>query len=540
MKTLESYDQIPYESFAITETHPDVLASIGWLFGLETADPEHCRVLELGAASGGNLIPMAFHLPWSQFVGVELSGAQARAGQAMIAELGLGNLRLLHQDIMAVDAHQEPFDFILVHGVYSWVPDAVKERILELCGRLLSARGIAYISYNVLPGWRQRGMLRDMLLFHCRGITAPGARLRRARDLLDRLALGLREDRRPEAQPLRKEVTYLLSARPSYLYHEYLEETNHPELFSDVIARAQQQGLAFLAESKLHTMFSSTLGGAARQVLDGLGDQMAQEQYMDFLRLRAFRQTLLVRAEARPCWEIDLERLGGCSLHGDLQPLQAPQWKRVKPQDYRAQDGAMLQVEQPLTKAILAELAEVYPNAIPVRRLLEAAEQRVRAGAGRRVTPDRDACLGELFNLYVSQGIGLTQRRTWWSNRVGVRPQAIAVARAQAASGEGHVATVRHRSLGLDALSAWVLRELDGRRDQAALCADLIAQAHQDDALSAALGGASRLQDEDLRQRVRTSLTRLLEVFARAGLLVPEEGDGGLGADTAPANRVPG
>lgn len=535
MNTLDSYDQIPYESFAIPETHPDYLATLGRLLGLTTADPEHCRVLELGAATGGNLIPMAFHLPWSELVGVELSAEQARRGQAMIAELGLTNLRLLHQDILDVDETQAPFDFILVHGVYSWVPEAVKEHILHLCGRLLSERGIAYVSYNVLPGWRQRGMLRDMLLFHCRGATAPGERLSRARDLLDRLARGVSAKHpdgqpRPEAETLRREVAYLRTARPSYLYHEYLEETNSPELFSDVMARARRHGLAFLAESKLHTMFASTLGAAAEAALDGLGDQLVQEQYMDFLRLRAFRQTLFVRADAQPCLEIDLERLYDFSVHADLTPLQRVHLNRVKRQEYATADGGRLQVEHPLTKAVLEGLALVYPNAMPLGPLMEAAAKEVAGTGGRRYANDRDACLSELFNLYISQGIGLTQRAARWPHQVGAWPRATPLARAQAASGEGHVASVRHRSLGLDALSARLLMLLDGTRDLNGLLTDLAAEIRTDPELAAAPGSPGEVKGQS-EQIAPASLERLLGIFARAGLLA---------ADVQPRDSEPG
>jgi SAM-dependent methyltransferase len=170
MPTLPSYDQVPYESFAMPDTHPDYLATLVRLLGVQAAPAERCRVLELGAAAGGNRIPMAFGLPESTFVGVELGAEQARCGQAMIAALGLANVHLRHQDILDLDLDQEPWDYILVHGVYSWVPEVVRERILALCGRLLAPHGIAYLSYNVLSGWHSRAMLRDILW------TAPGGR----------------------------------------------------------------------------------------------------------------------------------------------------------------------------------------------------------------------------------------------------------------------------------------------------------------------------------------------------------------------------
>jgi SAM-dependent methyltransferase len=519
MPTLPSYDQVPYESFALPETHPDYLATLGRLLGVPAAAPERCRVLELGSAAGGNLIPMAYGLPDSRFVGVELGADQARRGQAMIADLGLANIRLLHQDIMDVDEDQDPFDYILVHGVYSWVPEAVQGQILHLCGRLLAPHGIAYVSYNVLPGWRSRGMLRDMLLLRTRGADSAAERLGLAHGLLDMLAAGLAGDPRSEAEVLRREVEYLRKARASYLYHEYLEETNTPVLLSDFLDRALGQGLRYLADTQLHTMFVSTLGPAAQEVLAGIEPQAAQEQAMDFLTLRPFRRTLLVRAGLDPDLDIDLNRLYEFGLYADLRPVAPAVLDRVESQTYASAAEGRWQVEHPLTKALLAELAPLYPNALPLGILLERARGLVAAVGEGRHAEDADACLGELFSLYASQAIRLTGRTATWPTTVGDRPCASPLARAQAASGEGHAATARHRSLGLDALSARLLTLLDGQRDRAVLVAELIQVIGAEPALAAGLAAASG-DGTALEAAVAANLDRLLRVYAREGLLV--------------------
>src|SRR5947209_19460103 len=90
-----SYDAVPYSVQAFPQTHPDRLATIGRLFGLPTAPADECRVLELGCASGGNLIPLAEQYPRSRFVGVDVSQRQVDKGRAMARELGgLPNLEL--------------------------------------------------------------------------------------------------------------------------------------------------------------------------------------------------------------------------------------------------------------------------------------------------------------------------------------------------------------------------------------------------------------------------------------------------------------
>jgi SAM-dependent methyltransferase len=436
----------------------------------------------------------------------------------MIAELGLRNVRLLHQDILDVDEAQGAFDYILVHGVYSWVPEPVQGRILSLCGRLLAPHGIAYVSYNVLPGWRSRSMLRDMLLYRARGAATAGERLARAWDLLDVLAAGFGDDPRPEAEVLRREVEYLCKARASYLYHEYLEETNAPVLFGDFLARAEGHGLRYLADTQLHTMFASTLGAAAQAVLEGIEPQAEQEQAMDFLTLRPFRRTLLVRADVEPDLEIDLERLYGYRLYADLKPIEPMILDLVQSQTYTSAAGGGFQVDHPLTKAMLRELAADYPNASPLAALLEQARVAVAAGGGGHHATDTDACLGEVFSLFASQAIRLTGRSATWPTLVNDRPCATALARAQAAAGEGHAATARHRSLDLDALSARLLALLDGSRNHAALAAELARFIGTEPALAAAMT-RSPSDGSGHEAVIAANLERLLRVYAREGLL---------------------
>ncbi|MGE5154044.1 MAG: methyltransferase regulatory domain-containing protein [Bdellovibrio bacteriovorus] len=520
--TLASYDAIPYESFALPETHPDHLGAIGALLGIDAAPVDGCRVLELGSAAGGNLIPMAFQLPGSDFVGVELSAQQAGRGQALIGELGLGNCRLLHQDILGLNPDPAgglgSFDYILVHGVYSWVPEPVREHILRLCGGLLAAHGIAYVSYNVAPGWRSRGMLRDMLLHHCREAHSPAERLAKARQLLDLLAAGLAGDGRPEAEVLRRELEYLQGARASYLYHEYLEEVNAPETFSDFMARARGHGLRYLADARLHTLFPTSLNPAAQSVLDRFETQSEMEQYMDFFTLRPFRRSLLVRVGAEPNLDIDLGRLLGFSLYGDLEPAETAVMDRALPQSYRTAGGGAFHLEHPLTKALVERLAAVYPNARPLPDLLEESRRLVGRCGGEARSQETRACLSEVFSLYCSGGLGLSRRAAAWPARVSARPCATPLARAQAAAGEGHAATARHRVLALDPLSAHLLGLLDGTRDRASLIRGLMGQLRGQPDLAPDL--MARCQDPgELETAVAENLERLLCLFARNGLL---------------------
>ncbi len=164
--TTTSYDRVLYPSYTHPQTHPDRLATLATLNGLQPAPAATSRILELACGQGGNLIPLAVSYPQSHCVGIDLSQRQIELGQQVVDSLGLKNIELRTQSILDFPADSEPFDYIIAHGVYSWVPEAVRSQILKICREHLAPQGVAIVSYNTFPGWHQRRMIRDMMLFH--------------------------------------------------------------------------------------------------------------------------------------------------------------------------------------------------------------------------------------------------------------------------------------------------------------------------------------------------------------------------------------
>ena len=304
------YDTAPYESHAFPQSAPGHLAAIAYLFGLAPPEVATARVLEIGCASGGNLIPFAAEHPQAHVVGIDLSQVQIDEGRRRVQVLGLENLELLQGDIAQMDlATLGQFDYIVCHGVYSWVPDNVQDAILAAFRTLLVPEGVAYISYNVYPGWKAKEIVRDAMLMRSGGRETPEERVAYARGMITFL-----EDVAPAdsvlARALADYKVIAASSKDYYLLHEELETFNSPCYFLEMLERASDHRLAYLAEALTSIMFPMNYGDkVAEPLLKECGhSQVLMEQYLDFVVNRPFRQTLLVHAERAQQIRYQLDR----------------------------------------------------------------------------------------------------------------------------------------------------------------------------------------------------------------------------------------
>ena len=336
-----SYDELPYINRAFPQTHPDRLATLARLFGLQPPDVDTCRVLELGCASGDNLIPMALELPNARFVGVDLSARQIEQGRQRVRVLGLANVELRHGNVADVDAAWGKFDYIVSHGIYSWVPAPVREMILAICRDNLAANGVAYVSYNTLPGWHVRRMIRDMMIYHSAQFPGAIAKVQQARGLLDFLAQST-PTTSPYGMTLQHELDAIRNEPDAYLFHEHLEETNEPLYFHQFAEAAGRHGLDYLAEADFGDMLVSNFPAKVAETLRRIAtDIIRMEQYMDFVRNRMFRQTLLVHRGAAIRRNLDGRALKGLLVNSGvrLESAHSPCWRRARVNRFKRPPG---------------------------------------------------------------------------------------------------------------------------------------------------------------------------------------------------------
>jgi methyltransferase-like protein/SAM-dependent methyltransferase len=472
-----SYDDFPYESNPYPQTHPDRLATVASLFGMKPAPIDRCRVLELGCAGGGNLIPMAVALPDSRFVGIDLSGRQVDGGQKLIAALKLQNIDLRHLSILDVNPDAGLFDYIICHGVFSWVPNAVQDKILDICARNLAPQGVAFISYNTYPGWHMSGTIRDMLCYHARRFAQPQERVKQARALLSFLVAAVGKEDNAYSGLLKEGLEVFAKVNDSYLLHEYLEEVNDPLYFHQFNERLTPQGLQYLAESEVHTMVATRFGPDIASAVEKVSsDCIELEQFMDFLRNRKFRQTLICHREIALQRKIGYERLAELFVASALRPVAAnPDIHSSNAEQFRSPRGRMSSTTGPLLKAALVQLADHWPEAISFTALTQAARTSLGSPAPANPADDAQNLGNSILQLYSANLVQLHVRKLAFVREVAERPIACPLARHQAAIGST-ATNRRHELLALGNLERTLLPLLDGTRDRPALV-DLLAAA---------------------------------------------------------------
>jgi SAM-dependent methyltransferase len=472
------YDEVPYPSFPLAQTHPDRLATLATLFGMRPAAVESCKVLELGCGDGSNLIPMAVELPNAAILGVDLAAQTVARGQAIIDELGLKNVTLRVADVMDVTLEWGQFDYIIAHGLYCWVPPAVRERIMEICRANLAPQGVAYISYNTLPGCHARRMKREMMQFHVRGVKDPRQKITQAVAFLQFLAAG---QTRPDwfSAFLESEMEDLQEpVFANLLFHDDLAEINDPLYFHQFVQHAGQHALQFLAEADYDEMQYSMYPPAVAEQLRQMARQniLLKEQYLDFLKCRRFRQTLLCHRDVALNREPGPEMAARFYINAPAKATSpTPNLAAEALEEFQGPRGAALRTDHPVSKAALLILGEIWPRTLGFWELLDAARQRLGVGPGpanRAEDPDALALAEILLGAFSAALAEFHVYQPPWVDRVSERPCASPLARRQAAHGEMLVADLRHTSVALaDDFERDLLTGLDGSRDRAALAA---------------------------------------------------------------------
>lgn len=516
-----TYDDVPYESLPFAQSHPDRMATIAKLFGLNPAPIDNCRILELGSAAGGHIIPIAYCYPKSQVVGIDLSQVQITEGQQMVDALGLKNIELKPMSISDVTAELGLFDYIICHGVFSWVPGSVQEDVLRICQNNLTPNGVAYISYNCYPGWHLRGMIRKMMQYHCQQFSDVSTKVAQARAMLSFLVESVPADD-AYGTVLRDELAFISPQADSYIFHEFLEDLNKPMYFHDFAEMAAKHDLHYLGEVDFFSMVGANLPNDARQTLATLTDKIENmEQYMDFVRNQYFRQTLLCRRGVPINRAITAESVLPFLVSCQLRPQINTDSKQVE--FFELPNGNRMVSQNPTCTAAFLHLSKIWPQYIGVEELLEIA-RRARSIDGATVESpeqqhnDKISFASDLLNLYINNCVSLRTCPVPFVIELSERPKASDIARYLAREGK-RITNQLHSVVSTDLLGRHVIELCDGSNTPEQILSELIARTTLG-ALAVVSHGASVSDEDTLKKILSPLLNNILMEMARNALLV--------------------
>lgn len=468
-----AYDVIAYPSKIFSQTNPDRLAVMAKIFGMSPPDVENCRVLELGCGNGSNLFAQAFIFPTSRFVGIDLSENHILDAKKGAEELGLTNIEFRQIDVMEMtEADFGKFDYIIAHGLISWIPDFVRERVFEIYHELLTPNGIGYISYNTYPGGHIRDMARRIMRFHTRDTDKPTEKVQKAMTFLAFLVENSIE--KEAFQPfLTKELERHFDHETADIYHDDLAEFYQPVYFYEFVETLQKHGLQFLSESEITAMSMHSFSKDVQEMINSLGSIEEREQYLDFLRGRFFRQTLICHQEVELNRQIDPSILQDFYISSPIRPLnEITDLATRKVEKFVGRKNAGVEIDHPLTKAALIYLGEIFANSADFNELIENARRILEENNFQSDDweQERNIITQIFWQMYYSTGlIEINVNRRKISTNVGDKPQVNRLAAWQIKHG-ANISTYLGTSIKIDdEISHRLIELMDGTRTRAEL-----------------------------------------------------------------------
>ncbi|MGH9948729.1 MAG: methyltransferase domain-containing protein [Pyrinomonadaceae bacterium] len=461
------YDELPYPSFTFPETHPDRLATMATLFGVKTADPANCRMLELGCGDGTNLLSFAYGLPDSEFVGIDLSKKHIDFAKQAADELSLRNISFYQKDVLDLDTGSfEKFDFIIAHGLFSWVPDIVRKKVLEIYRDCLTPDGIGLISYNTLPGCRIRQITWDLMQFHTRAIDDPTRKVEDGKSILD-LVTEATDDACGYQSLLRLEQEQIEERAIENVFHDDLCEINTPFYFYEIAAMLEAAGFQYLSESEPTSMNEAPFSNQFLSKLPSASDDIvSREQYLDFVKFRRFRSTIFCRSdkkvERNPTAAVIEKFHISSNFEMDTPAGAIPD---DSPLCFYSSNRTSVQISHSLTKATLQMLRAKRPDSL---RFEEIINDAIGALSEVNVTnADVGMTAGTLLQLFFAGFLNFHANSTSVESQATERPEAGGFARWQAKNGSKIATSMQCKNISLeDPLMSALISILDGKKDR--------------------------------------------------------------------------
>lgn len=318
----KAYNEVPYKAKAFSNSLPESQNLVAGILGLDTPNVETARVLEIGCSYGGNILAFAMGNPKAEVVGIDLGEHQIEEGKKLIKFLGLKNIKLYHKNILDFDESFGKFDYIVCHGVFSWVPEIVQNKILEIIRKHLVENGTAFISYNTYPGWKRLEVFKDAMLYRVKMLKDIGINV----DISEKVSYGrgvleFLKQNASMSKDLEDIIKDICNKETYYLYHEYYEENNIPIYFYDFNKKIEEAGLAYVGDSSMALNYPYVKNQELAEIMQReCGDNhIAKIQYFDFLKNTQFRRSIITHKENKEKLnfsdKIEMNKLGNLYIN---------------------------------------------------------------------------------------------------------------------------------------------------------------------------------------------------------------------------------
>jgi len=255
---------------------------------------------ELGC---GNGVSLAIHAAASQvaWYANDLNPDHLRFAREMLAASGAN--ACLYGDSFADFAKRRDlpaFDFIGLHGVWSWVSDRNRETIVSFVAERLKPGGVVYVGYNALPGWSAMQPLRHLMVQHAAWAGSGQPLVQRIDSALEFAGTLLTTSEYEALHP--KLAEYFAGERSSdrrYLAHEYFNRDWRPMHFAEVAEALNRAGLTYACSARfLDDVPGLALTSKQSALVDGIADPVLRQSAYDFLVNRQFRRDYWVHGAA--------------------------------------------------------------------------------------------------------------------------------------------------------------------------------------------------------------------------------------------------
>lgn len=414
---------------------------------------------------------LAFYHPYATFVGVDNSGAELELANIGLRFLQLYNIQFVHKDVCDFEpTSMKESDYIIAHGLYSWVPDDVRHSILSFCSHNYKSEGLAYISYNAQPGWSTRKLVRETLL---RSQLVQDAPLEEKGQMAIEVAKQLLEDLPARdyasAVLLADELERVIYAKPWYVFHEYISEVNDGFWLTDFVKKARSHDLEYVNDAQFCRPEGQVPANLKESLADKNLDPVEQEETADLLCNRYFRASVLCRSDSprkkTSRMEIIEEVYIATSLRAESDPFDLTDGVTER---FSSSAGHEITLDRAITKAAILVLSAQWPTG---RQLADLYPQAMKlfASHGCEVSANtRYLLMDEVAILFQAGQVDLRLEEPVYDKHVPEYPKIHALARFEIEHRKA-LTTPFHLPLSLNPETLAVLRAMDGRRSHAEL-----------------------------------------------------------------------